>query len=147
MLFKKFRFSGLLVSTVSLFFLVNSCEVANDLIGNATVAKLEGEWTCEENSEYFKKSTSSAYSITISADADNPDGIIIDGFYNLGDVGVKANVTPYSISIPSQPAGNVTILTGTGAISSNYKQITWSYNINIGGTAVDHVTAVYTKVN
>jgi hypothetical protein len=125
-------------------FVVNSCEVAESLLND--VGKLEGEWTCDETSEYFKKTTASVYSVYISPDADNVNGIIMDGFYNLGDVGAIANVSGLTITIPSQSLeGGYTILSGTGTISSNYKTITWSYNINIGGDAVDHVTAVYTK--
>lgn len=143
---KKNRFSGFLVSLVILIPLFNSCEVANDIIVNVTVSKIKGNWSCDENSQYFKKSTTSVYDVTISPDADNDNGVIIDGFYNLGDLGVKANVSGLTITIPQQDMeGGFTILNGSGFISSNYKVITWSYDINIGGDAVDYVTAVYTK--
>ena len=145
---RKHRFSGFIISLMSLIPLINSCEVANDLIGNATVAKLEGNWSCDENSEQFKKSTTSVYSVHIAPDADNVNGVIIDGFYNLGDIGVKASVSVLTLTIPQQTVeGGFIILNGSGVISVNYKKITWSYNINIGGDAVDHVTAVYTKVD
>jgi len=125
----------------------NSCDLAKDLIGNESVAKLEGEWSCEENSDYFKKSATSVYSVYISADVENDNGILLDNFYNLGDLGVRAHVTGLVITIPSQPMeGGYQILTGSGSVSANYNQITFSYNINIGGDAVDTVTAVYTKL-
>jgi len=59
---------------------VNSCEVANDLLGNETVAELEGVWNVEETSEIFK-STLETYSVSISPDPDNINGVIIDNFY------------------------------------------------------------------
>ena len=68
-----------------------SCEVADDLLGNETVAKLEGEWSCDETSEIFK-STLEVYTVTISPDPDNVNGVIIDNFYNVG-ISVKANVS------------------------------------------------------
>jgi len=140
------RFTRLFFILVTTMLFINSCEVAKDIVGNITVSKIEGEWSCDENSEYFKKSTTSVYSVYISPDADNDNGVIIDGFYNLGDLGVKANVSGLTITIPQQTVeGGFTILTGSGIVSANYKEITWSYNINIGGDAVDHVTAVYTK--
>jgi hypothetical protein len=143
------RFVGLLFTLISLVPLMNSCEVANDLIGNKAVAELEGDWNCEEESEYFKKSTTTpeSYQVAISPDPDNENGIIIYGFYQLNDVGVKAGISGMTITLQEQPAGNVTVLSGSGIISSNYKTINWSYSVNIGGDAVDHATAVYTKVN
>ena len=140
--------AGLIVAGV-MFLLVNSCEITDDILGNVTVSKLSGEWICDENSEYFdKKSTASAYSVYISADVDNVNGVLIDGFYQLGDIGVKANVSGLTITIPEQVVeGGYTILSGTGAISGNYKEIEWSYDVNIGGDAIDNVTATYTKLD
>jgi hypothetical protein len=145
----RFRCWILPVFLTNLLLMVNSCELTNDIIGNVAVTKLEGEWNCDEDSEYFKKkSTSSAYSVYISPDPDNENGLLIDGFYNLGDIGVKAEVYGLSITIPEQIVeGGYKILSGNGIVSSNYREITWTYNINIGGDAVDHVTATYTKVN
>lgn len=139
----------LLLMAGMLLMVTNSCELADDLAGNATISKIEGDWNCEEDSEYFKKSTEttkSTYTVYISPDADNDNGILIDGFYNLGDVGVKAEVYGKTITIPKQTVeGGYEILSGTGLISGNYNEITWEYHVNIGGSAVDDVTAVYTR--
>ena len=132
-----------------LLMLTNSCELADDLVGNATISKITGDWDCEEDSEIFKKSTESnksAYTVYISPDADNDNGILIDGFYNLGDVGVKATVNGNTITITNQTVeGGYVILSGTGLISGNYNEINWEYRVNIGGSRIDNVTAVYTK--
>ncbi len=127
-----------------LLMLTNSCELGDDLLGNATISKIEGDWNCAEVSKYFKKSTSENYVVTISPDADNDNGILIDGFYHLGDIGVKAEVSGNNITIPSQTMeGGYVILSGQGLISGN--KITWEYKINIGGNTIDDVTAVYTR--
>lgn len=126
--------------------LSNSCELGDDLLGNETISKITGDWYCEETSEYFKKSTSGNYSVTISPDADNDNGILIDGFYDLGDVGVKAVVYGNTITISEQVVqGGYVILSGTGLISGNKNEITWEYRVNIGGNAIDDVTAIYTR--
>ncbi|MFO7371253.1 MAG: hypothetical protein R6X09_13400 [Bacteroidales bacterium] len=75
-----------------LLMLTNSCELSDDLLGNETISKITGEWDCYEDSEIFKKSTQSTYTVYISPDSDNDNGILIDGFYNLGNVGLKAVV-------------------------------------------------------
>ncbi len=126
--------------------LTNSCELTDDLPGNETISKIEGDWNCTEVSEYFKKSTSENYLVTISPDADNDNGILIDKFYHLGDIGVKAEINGLTITIPEQTMeGGYVIKSGTGVISSNYKEINWKYSINIGGGAIDDATAIYIK--
>lgn len=145
---KSIKITGLKLTVLAIILTVTTCDVADDLLGNATVAKLEGEWNCEEESEYFKNTGTSTYRVYVSPDPDNENGVLIDGFYNLGDVGAKANVSGYSITLVSQTLeGGFIVVTGSGSILSNYKEITWNYNINIGGDAIDHVTAVYTKVD
>jgi hypothetical protein len=117
--------------------MISSCELTNDLLGtNETIAELEGEWACAETSELFKKmlTPTSNYNVYISADADNENGIIIDGFYNLGDVGAKANVLGSTITMPEQTLeGGYTVLSGSGSVSSNKEVITWYFEINVGG--------------
>jgi hypothetical protein len=136
-----------LVIGTGIFMLLNSCELTDDIGGNVTVAKLDAVWSCDEDSEYFKKSTAEIYEVQISPDPDNENGIIIDGFYGLNG-GVKATVSNLVITLPGQvmEQGN-TLLSGQGIVSGNYNEITWSYDINIGGDAVDNVTAIYTKVD
>ena len=139
------RFTGIVAAVFALILLTNSCEIADDIGGiNTTVAKLEGEWTCDEESEFFK-STKEIYTVFISPDADNFNGIIIDGFYQLGDVGLKATLSGKSVTIPLQTLSGGFTVTGTGIISDNLEEIDWAYNVDDGSGAIDHVTAVYTK--
>ena len=133
------------VTLVMMAPLVDSCELAEDIGGvNATIAELEGEWTCDEQSEIYK-ATREVYTVYISPDPDNYNGILIDGFYQLGDVGLKATVTGSAVNIPSQTLEGGFTVTGSGIISSNKEEISWSYNVDDGSAVIDHVTATYTK--
>ena len=131
---------GLLIVTA----VVHSCDIAEELAGlNPTVAKLEGEWTCDENSEIYK-STLSVYSVTISPDPDNENGVIIDNFYGI-NAAVYASVSGMTLNIGQQTAEGGYEITGSGIISSNFQEINWTYTVDDGSGVVDHVTAVYTK--
>jgi hypothetical protein len=133
----------LLLFIIPLFF-TYSCETIDELTGGAaTVAKLEGEWTCDEQSEIFK-ATAEVYTVTLSADADNNSGVIIDNFYGL-NASAKANVSGMSLIIPNQNMEGGFSVSGSGTISSNFEKINLTYNVDDGSGTVDHVTAVYTK--
>jgi hypothetical protein len=126
------------------FLFTYSCETIDTLTGSAaTVAKLEGDWTCDETSEIFK-ATTEVYTVTLSADADNDAGVIIDNFYGL-NASAKAKVSGMSFIIPNQNVEGGFSVSGSGAISSNFEKITLSYEVDDGSGTVDHVTAVYTK--
>jgi hypothetical protein len=132
-----------------IFFIIamisNSCELTEDLIDiNPLVSELKGEWLCDENSEIYK-ATKEVYMVYISPDADNPNGLIIDGFYQLGDIGLKATVLNTSISIHSQTVEGGFTISGSGIVASNHKRIDWTYNVDDGSGVIDHVTAVYTR--
>ncbi len=140
----KLSFSRLVNIMLGVLLVMNSCDVADDLLGgNPAVAKLEGEWTCDETSEIFK-STSSVYAVTISADPDNDNGIIIDNFYGI-NAAVYATISGMSLNIESQTAEGGYTISGSGIIASNYQEINWTYIVDDGSGVVDHVTAVYTK--
>jgi hypothetical protein len=133
----------LLAILVPLLF-IWSCETIDTLTGGAaTVAKLEGDWTCDEQSEIFK-ATSEVYTVTLSADADNNSGVIIDNFYGL-NASAKANVSGMSLIIPNQNVEGGFSVSGSGTISSNFEKIDLNYTVDDGSGTVDHVTAVYTK--
>jgi hypothetical protein len=146
MFIKKFRFSGLLVSTVGLFFLVNSCEVGNDLIGNALVQKIEGTWSCIEDVAR-KKSTLETYEVEIASDPENASGILVYNIYGLGEeIYAKADVGDMTITINDNVPGGFQI-SGTGIIDNNYKVINWSFSVNDGSGVSENFTAVYSKVD
>ena len=123
---------------------LNSCEVADDLLGgNETVNAIQGDWTVDETSEIFK-STLDVYSVTISPDADNLNGVIIDNFYNVG-ISVKATVSGNSLTIPNQNAEDGYTVYGSGTISGNRQEINMSYTVDDGSGQEDNCTALFTK--
>lgn len=141
---RKYPYPRLLMAFVSIMLLLGSCEIAEDLAGgNATVAELEGEWTCDETSEIYK-STTSVYSVSISPDPDNENGVIIDNFYGLG-AAVYADVSGMNLVVNLQTASGGYEVSGSGVISNNYREINWVYNVDDGSGVIDHCTAVYTK--
>lgn len=143
-LFNKMRSMKFFPGLLSLIIIAGSCEVAEDLVGgNATVAKLEGEWTCDEDSEIYK-STTSVYSVAISPDPDNENGVIIDNFYGIS-AAVYAGVSGMSLIISNQTVSGGYEISGSGIISSGYDVINWNYTVDDGSGVIDHVTAVYTK--
>jgi len=123
---------------------VQSCELANELTGTAaTIAKLEGEWNCDEQSELYK-ATSEVYLVYISPDADNDAGVIVDNFYGL-QTDARVNIAGMSLIIPNQTLEGGFTVSGSGTISANFKQIDLTYTVDDGSGVVDHCTAVYTK--
>jgi len=142
---KKDRIQVIFILMAGIVFLLNSCELADDFTGNATVAKIEGDWSCDETSEIFK-STGSVYSVTVSADPDNGNGVIIDNFYDV-NIAVRATVAGSSLIIGNQTAEDGYEVSGSGTISSNFEEINLNYNVDDGSGVVDHVTAVYTKIS
>jgi hypothetical protein len=123
---------------------MSSCELAEELTGAAaTIAKIEGEWTCDEQSEIYK-ATAEIYTVTLSADADNPSALIIDNFYGL-NVPAKATVAGMSLIISNQTLEGGFAVSGSGTISSDYKEINLSYTVDDGSGTSDHCTAVFSK--
>jgi hypothetical protein len=127
--------SLLLVSIV----LINSCEVADDLI-NGRAGELEGDWACSEDSEIVGPTN---YTVSISAEPGNSNGIIIDDFYNVG-ISVNATISGNFITIPSQVEGGFTV-SGSGFVTNGDNEINLSYTVGDSGGQPDNVTAVYTR--
>jgi hypothetical protein len=138
----RYILSGMFLAGVMIF---NGCELAEDIIGNEAVEKLEGEWTCDEQPATGKKSTEDAYTVYISADPDNMNGVIIDNFYGV-NAEAKATIIGMSLSISTQTIEGDFEVSGSGVISSGYKEINLSYSVDDGSGVEDHFTAVYTKL-
>jgi hypothetical protein len=119
--------------------------------------RIEGQWTCDETSHIYKstesetshiyKSTESIYVVYIDPDPSDTTKVIISNFYNLGfDIYVYAKINSLNLSISQQTTKDgFKILSGSGGISSNYKEINWSYRVDDGSGEIDNVTATYTK--
>ena len=119
-----------------------------DTIGTDTDIreKIEGQWRCDETSEYYK-STAEIFSVYIYPHPDDSSKVLIDNFYELGyDVSVVAALSNRSLYINSQTVeGGFTVI-GSGTISSNYNVIEWNYSVDDGSGMVDNVTATFTKL-
>jgi len=121
-----------------------SCEIASELTGAAaTIDKIEGEWSCDEQSSIYK-ATAEVYTVYISPDPDNASGVIIDNFYGL-QTAARANVVGMSLIIPNQSLEGDFDVSGSGIISSNHKEIDMTYEVDDGSGVIDNATALYTK--
>jgi hypothetical protein len=140
------------------FVIVYSCELIDDTPGTGDVRdRIEGQWKCDENSQIYKstksqnsqiyKSTESIYYVYIDPDPSDTTKIIISNFYNLGfDNYVYAKLNSLNLSISQQTTEDgFKILSGSGNILSNYREISLSYRVDDGSGEVDNVTATYTK--
>jgi len=124
-----------------------SCEeLLNDTDTGDIRDKIEGQWQCDETSEYYK-STAEVFSVYISPHPDDPTKVLIDNFYGLGfDVSAVATVSNRNLYVNAQTIGDGFEIIGSGTISSNYNQIEWNYSVDDGSGKVDNVTATYTKL-
>jgi hypothetical protein len=123
-----------------------SCnDVLSDPTSEEIANKIEGQWSVDESSDLFK-STLQGYVAYIYADEQVKNLIYIEGFYGLGDnVSAEALVNGYSITLTSnQTIGGYTLLSGSGVINKNLKEIIWNYSIDDGSGVADAVVATYT---
>lgn len=140
----KFVFKILISSTL---ILLVGCEELDQVLDTRSPRdKVEGQWSCNENSSIYDpvKSTMGTYEVYISKHPSDSTKIIIDNFYQLGwNVEVVASINNRTITIGNQTTlHDFTILSGQGDISSNYKKITWTYRVS-DGAETDNVTAEY----
>jgi hypothetical protein len=123
-----------------------SCEELTDMKTGDVRDRLEGQWRCDETSEYFK-STAEVFSVYISPHPDDSTKVLIDNFYELGyNVSAVATLSNRSLYINTQTIGDGFTVIGSGTISSNYNEIEWTYSVEDGSGSVDNVTATYTKL-
>ena len=108
--------------------------------------KIEGQWKCDEISEYYK-STASVFQVYIYPHPDDSTKVIIENFYGLGDdVSVVVTMSNRNLYINSQTVGDGFTVIGSGTISSNFNEINWNYSVDDGSDKTDNVTATYTKL-
>jgi len=131
--------------------LMSSCEEDPlGIFGDDIRDDMTGNWSVQENSRLFKKSTNT-YQVNISKDSQDSTVILINNFYDLGsDVSVRVIMNDNILSIPSQNVnggliGTVTI-SGSGNVSWNYDKVNLSYQVDLQNSDVDNVTAVYTPL-
>ena len=91
-------------------------------MGQLPLPNLKGNGHVDEQSEIFK-ATAQNYTVTISADADNESGVIIDNFYGVRMQVQKPTVSGMTINIPVQDVEGGFSVSGSGTISSNFEKI------------------------
>lgn len=115
---------------------LSSCE--EDNISSSSVI---GTWKCMEYSNIYSPNP---YFVDIIRETYDTTLIRIDNFYNLGyGKEITAQLDGSNIIIQPQSVDGFSI-SGTGEISSNYKQIEWDYTVD-DGSAIDIVNAIYTR--
>ncbi len=147
---KTILYSGLLIIAMLTF---TGCE---DILSEKTSPEialgLEGQWSVDESSSIFDKSTSNnkstmqTYTVSIYVSDTDSTLIYIDGFYGLSDGVANARINNYTLTLPGNQllSGGYTITEGEGTISKNLEEIVLSYQIDDGSGEVDVVTATYT---
>jgi hypothetical protein len=144
----KIRINPLLPAGIFLLVFTVSCEeLLNNLGTQQNVReKIEGQWSCDETSEFYK-STAEIFAVYISPDQDDSTKVLIDNFYELGyDVSVVATISDRNLYIDSQTVGNGYTIIGSGSISSNYNEINWNYTVEDGSGKIDNATARFTRM-
>jgi hypothetical protein len=133
---------------INLFGMV-SCEQEQTEPG--TREALEGDWTVDENSQFYKESAENVYNVYISLSTGDTTGLYIANFYQLGfENEVRATLDGDRIRL--EPGQEVTLLNslykiieGTGVVASDYQSIDWTYQVDDGSGQIDHVTAIYSR--
>lgn len=126
--------------TFALIFTAISCELDDPFDQGDTIDELTGNWTCAESSSQLGNTT---YTVTISSDPMNINGILIENFYGINST-VEAVVSGSILTIPDQTTPDNYTIFGSGTISGNRNTINLQYTVddNSGGP-VDNCTAVY----
>ncbi len=111
---------------------LSSCELEE-----TTRADYLGSWQCNESSSIFGNTS---YSVTISEDPSNANGILISNFYQLGSsLEAKATINGSQLSIPRQSISGNTII-GSGSYLAG--SISMDYTV-FDGADTDNVSATY----
>lgn len=109
-------------------------------IRDEEITVLDGTWTSSETSSLFG---STSYEVNITSDANNPNLIYLENFYNLGFSNkVTANVSGDNIVITTQTVDGYEI-SGSGTII-NDNSLSFSYTA-YDGADTDNVTSSYAR--
>ena len=132
------------ISSIILFFTfpLMSCidEPAQAVSEQEIIKEISHEWICNMDEEGF----SVVFTAVISADPIDDTKIKISNFHKIGtDLTVSVIVRKdLSLEIPEQIVNNQ-VFKGSGVISDDYTQITWSYSIEDDNGDISQVTGKY----
>jgi hypothetical protein len=131
-----------------IFIVLAGCEKGRNY--PADIELLEGTWKVDEQSQSFKNSNA-VYSVNIRIAPEDSSRIIISNFYQLGSTAEAigkvedSRIILLSDQNISYAGVAYTIISGSGTISDDYRNIDWQYKVDDGSGDVDNVTAIYTK--
>lgn len=133
---------GLLLIIIMMMISV-SCE--KERTSAKLIKSLKGEWDVSESGPYGN----TTYDVNISISAQDSSRIFIYNFYDLGDE-VTANVEGHQINLVEEQkvsfhTTSYIIVSGSGTITDDYRNIDWRYQVDDGSGDVEDVTATYTK--
>lgn len=131
-----------ILSFFTSLFILTGCENLLDENDNTnTVQLLEGVWECDDA---ITKSTMFKYQVYISPSTVDSTQIFMSNFHQLGNnVEALGTVSGNTIAIPGQTLSGGYSVRGSGSISSNIKEISWTYYIDDGSGQEEEVNAVY----
>ncbi len=133
-----------ILSILALLFVtlgIISCE--NDLLNGSTDMreKLVKKWSVTENSSSFGKQD---YEVVIDTDASDSTKILLMNFSQMGlDNNIKATLNGNILTLVEKTVNGLTYR-GGATISSDYKTITWNFQVNDGNGWEDY-TATFTE--
>ena len=130
------------------------CSCDDEFFSISDIAALiEGEWIVDEQSQFLKNLEKSNYRVNITVNTNNDSEFQINNFYQIGEhTSAEGKITNSTLVLnPNQEIsdgfGSFTIISGSGSLSDNNKQISWTYKIDDGSGTIDNVTATFSKLN
>ena len=124
----------------SLLFISCIDEPAQPQITSEIIKEISREWTCNMDEAGFNVD----FTAVIAPDPINDTKILISNFHKIG-TNLSASVIvrkDLSLEIPEQVINNQ-VFKGSGIISDDYTEITWSYTIEDDNNDVSQVTGKY----
>ncbi len=124
----------------SLLFISCIDEPAQPQNTSQIITEISREWTCKMDEDGFNVD----FNAVISPDPTDDIKVLISNFHKMGtDLSVYVIVhTDLTLDIPEQTKNNQTFK-GSGMISDDYTEITWSYTIEDDNGDVSQVTGKY----
>ena len=136
---KLFKLTSAIILFPSIFI---SCidEPAQPASEQEIIKEISREWTCNMDEEGYPVD----FTAVISPDTINETKILISNFHKIGKNLTVAVIVrkDLSLEIPEQVVNNQ-VFKGSGIISDDYTQITWSYSIEDDSGDVTQVTGTY----
>jgi hypothetical protein len=132
-----------ILSVFTSLFILTGCEnLLDENDTKSTVQLLEGVWECDDAT--ITKSTMLKYQVYITPSTVDSTQIFMSNFHKLGNtVEALGTVSGNTITIPNQTLSGGYLVRGKGSISSNLKEISWTYYVDDGSGQEEEVNAVY----